>query len=338
MAERIVSAGVFTREVDQSFLPRAIGQIGGLVVGPTVKGPALIPIKVSSYGEFQQIFGSFTDDSYVPYVVDEYFKNTTGGGVLTVTRLLYEDGYSLQNGALAVIAKSGSVQYVTHVLHPTQPVSTNGAGNNVFESSTISNGGSGSFVITVSGSFATQTVPGFGSFLAGNGSPVSASINSSANNYITKIYGKSPKGVDYPVYVQYENTSATSLFNNMGDVTIEISKLSNYAFLTDYSTAATPWITSQKVGTTVKNLFKFHTLSHGTSVNHEVKIGIFGIRTADEVSDPNGYGLFNVEVRRVNTANIANTPYSSTDVDAQPDPYTKTTLLHTVAKKSEEFD
>jgi hypothetical protein len=71
MAERIVSAGVFTREVDQSFLPAAIGQIGGLVVGPTVKGPALIPIKVSSYGEFQQIFGSFTDDSYVPYVVDE---------------------------------------------------------------------------------------------------------------------------------------------------------------------------------------------------------------------------------------------------------------------------
>ena len=120
MAERIVSAGVFTREVDQSFLPAAVGQIGAAVVGPTVKGPALIPTKVSSFGEFQQIFGSYTDDSYVPYVVDEYFRNNLGAATLTVTRLLYEDGYKLTNGALAVIAKSASVQYVTHLLHPTQ--------------------------------------------------------------------------------------------------------------------------------------------------------------------------------------------------------------------------
>jgi hypothetical protein len=55
-----------------------------------------------------------------------------------------------------------------------------------------------------------------------------------------------------------------------------------------------------------KNLFKFHTLSHGTSVNHEVKIGIRDIKLASEVSDPNGYGTFTVEVRRVNTTNIPN--------------------------------
>ena len=319
MAERIVSAGVFTREVDQSFLSAAVGLIGAAVIGPTVKGPALIPTKVSSYGEFQQIFGSFTDDSYVPYVVDEYFRNSLGAATLTVTRLLYEDGYSLDNGALAVIAKSGSVQYVTHLLHPTQPVSTNGAGFNVFESSTIANGPSGSFVLTVSGSFNTQSVPGYTTYLSGNGTAVSTSIDYTKNNYLTKIYGRNPKSVDYPVYVQYENTSATSLFNNLGDVTVELSKISNYAFLTDYSTASTPWITSQKLGTNAVNLFKFHTLSHGTSVNHEVKIGIRNIRTAAEVADPNGYGLFNVEVRRVNTANIPNSPYSSADTDGQAD-------------------
>jgi len=316
MAERIVSAGVFTNEVDQSFLPQAIGQIGAAIVGPTVKGPALIPTQVSSFSEFQQIFGSYTTDSYVPHTVEEYLRN---GNVMTVTRLLYEDGYSLANGALAVIAKSGSVQVVTHLLHPTQPVSTNGVGNNVFESSTITNLVSGSFVITVSGSFATQTVPGFSSFLAGNGSPLSSSINSSANNYITKIFGKSPKSVDYPVYVQYENSTATSLFNSLADVTVELAKLSNYEFLTDYSTAATPWVTSQKIGTTAKNLFKFHTISHGTSVNYEVKVGIRDVRTSSEVADPNGYGTFTVEVRRVNTANIANSPYASQDTDQAPD-------------------
>jgi len=315
MAERIVSAGVFTQEVDQSFLPQAIGQIGAAIVGPTVKGPALVPTRISSFSEFQQIFGSYSDDSYIPFAAEEYLRN---GNALTVTRLLYEDGYSLTNGVLAVIASSGSVKVVTHVLHPTQPVSTTGAGN-VFQESVLTDLGSGSFAITVSGSFATQTVPGYTAYLAGNGVAVSASIQTTQNNYITKIYGNSPKSLDYPVYVQYENKTATSLFNNLGNVTVELAKLSNFEILTDYSTAATPWITSQKIGSTAKNLFKFHTISHGTSVNYEVKVGIRDVRTSTEVADPNGYGTFTVEVRRVNTNNIPNSPYSSQDTDQAPD-------------------
>jgi hypothetical protein len=191
-----------------------------------------------------------------------------------------------------------------------------------FEDSVINNNSSGSFEIKVSGSFATDTtIPGFSAFLAGNGASVSASIVSTDNSYITKTYGKSPKSVDYPVYVQYENKAASSLFNNMADVTISLAQVtgSAYSFLEDYKTAATPFITSQKIGTTAKNLFKFHTLSHGTSVSTEVKIGIRDVRLASEVSDPNGYGTFTVEVRRVNTTNIVNTPYSSQDTDRTPD-------------------
>ena len=64
MAEKIVSPGVFSKEIDASFLPAAIGDIGAAVVGPTVKGPALVPTVVSSYSEFQQTFGdSFTSGS-----------------------------------------------------------------------------------------------------------------------------------------------------------------------------------------------------------------------------------------------------------------------------------
>ena len=321
MAERIVSPGVFTNEVDQSFLAGGVAQIGAAIVGSTVKGPALVPTQITSYGEFEQIFGSYTDDSYVPFVVNDYLRN---GNVITVTRLLYEDGYSITNGAIGVIAKSGSVETVTHILHPTQAVL--GAGSVVnaayFEDSVINNNSSGSFEIKVSGSFTTDTtIPGFSAFLAGNGASVSASIVSTDNSYITKTYGKSPKSVDYPVYVQYENKAASSLFNNMADVTISLEQVtgSAYSFLEDYKTAATPFITSQKIGTTAKNLFKFHTLSHGTSVSTEVKIGIRDVRLASEVSDPNGYGTFTVEVRRVNTTNIVNTPYSSQDTDRTPD-------------------
>ena len=64
MAERIVSPGVFTNEVDQSFLAGGVAQIGAAIVGSTVKGPALVPTQITSYGEFEQIFGSYTDDSY----------------------------------------------------------------------------------------------------------------------------------------------------------------------------------------------------------------------------------------------------------------------------------
>ena len=42
MAEKVVSPGVFTNEIDQSFLPAAIGEIGAAIIGPTVKGPALV--------------------------------------------------------------------------------------------------------------------------------------------------------------------------------------------------------------------------------------------------------------------------------------------------------
>jgi len=319
MAERIVSAGVFTNEVDQSFLAGGIAQIGAAIVGPTVKGPALIPTQITSFGQFVETFGSFTTDSYVPFVVNDYLRN---GNVITVTRLLYEDGYKLTNGALAVIAKSGSTQVVTHVLHPTFPVTYNAA-TNLFGASVLQDAGSGSFALKISGSYATDlTVPGFSAFLTGTGSAVSASIVQTSNNYLSKVFGTSPKSLDYPVYVQYENYNASSVFANIGQVTTELAVLSNYEFLQDYQTASTPFITSQKIGSITKNLFKFHTLSHGTSVNYNVKVGIRDIRLATENSDPNGYGTFTVEVRTVNTLSpapgIAGSPYSSADTDASP--------------------
>ena len=57
MAERIVSPGVFTNEVDQSFLPAGVAAIGAAVIGPTQKGPAGIPTVITSYSDYVQTFG-----------------------------------------------------------------------------------------------------------------------------------------------------------------------------------------------------------------------------------------------------------------------------------------
>jgi len=320
MAERIVAPGVYTKEIDQSFLPGAIAQIGAAIVGPTTKGPALVPTQITSFGDFTKIFGSYSDESYVPYAVNEYLKN--GGNVITVTRLLYEDGYNYSsNGVLAVIATSGSSSKVTHVLHPTNQIKLDAAAQaaSLFGTTTSGSGVSGSFSIVIDGAYNANKVTGavFTAYPAA--ASASASINPSANDYVTKIYGTSPKSTDYPVYVQYEDKNAYASFANPANITCSIAKFATYPYVSDYSTAETPWITSQLVGSVTKDLFKFHTLSHGTSVNHEVKVGIKEIKTSTEVTDPDGYPTFVVEVRRVNTTNIPNSPYISSDTDKNPD-------------------
>ena len=196
MAERIVSPGVFTKEVDQSFLAGGIAQIGAAIVGPTIKGPALVPTQITSFADFTTIFGSYTDDSYVPFVVNDYLRN---GNTITVTRLLYEDGYKLTNGALAIIATSASVSYVTHVLHPTETISSTGA-TNIFQNSALADAGSGSFALKVSGSYEVDTaIPGFKAFLTDPTANTSCSIQSTTPSYITSIFGKSPKSRECPV-------------------------------------------------------------------------------------------------------------------------------------------
>ena len=91
MAEKIVSPGVFTRENDLSFVQQGVGAIGAAIIGPTVKGQALIPTQVFSYSEYQAKFGdSFKSGSdYYQYFTSicakEYLKH---GGPLTVVRVL----------------------------------------------------------------------------------------------------------------------------------------------------------------------------------------------------------------------------------------------------------
>ena len=91
MAEKVVSPGVFTSEIDQSFLPAAVGEIGAAIIGPTVKGPAGIPTVVTSLGEFEAKFGTtFKSGSgyyqyFTSHAAREYLKNS---GQVTVVRIL----------------------------------------------------------------------------------------------------------------------------------------------------------------------------------------------------------------------------------------------------------
>ena len=84
MAEKLISPGVLTKEIDQSFLPAALGNIGAAVIGPCVKGPVLVPTVVSSPRELDAVFGSsFRSGSEVV----EYFTTITAKKYLILSSL-----------------------------------------------------------------------------------------------------------------------------------------------------------------------------------------------------------------------------------------------------------
>jgi hypothetical protein len=301
MAERIVSPGVFTREKDLSFLPQGIGEIGGALIGQTIKGPAFVPTRVESFNEFQQKFGGLTEDSYLPYTAQSYLQDAPNA---TIVRVLGASGYTAQTIALVVSGAAG--QKVAAVLHPT----TNTFGGNYVGSSTSTVVASGLnsaslFLLNLTGSSVTNT-------------SVSASLNPSSENYLTKVYGYAPKSskVAY-TYMNFSTfQSASFAASNSSSITIVTQSVS---YAKEYSEATTPYIKSQKVGGVATNLFRVHTLSHGNATNYEFKIGIRDIKPASEVPGSE-YGTFTLQVRRVDTAKIPNSIFGTNVQDADTRP------------------
>ena len=126
-SEKIISPGVFTTEIDQSFLPAAIGESGGAIVGPTVKGPAGVPIVVNSFSEYEQRFGDefLSGSDYYRYftsmAAEQYLRHAPS---LTVIRVLPGDfshasslisGSSTSTGSFTNVDRSrlsGSLSFV----------------------------------------------------------------------------------------------------------------------------------------------------------------------------------------------------------------------------------
>jgi hypothetical protein len=69
-----------------------------------------------------------------------------------------------------------------------------------------------------------------------------------------------------------------------------------------YSMASTPFITSQFVDDdkNVKDLFRFHTIAHGTSCNTDYKISITGLKEPGDIDGEEQYSKFTVSVRKYN--------------------------------------
>ena len=119
MAETLISPGVLARENDISFIAPAAIEAGAAIVGPTVKGPVEEPVKVTSYGQYQNIFGTvFTSGStkqefLTSIAVKSYFNQ--GGTSMLVTRVV-TGSFGVASNSTISAADSGDAPFTLATL------------------------------------------------------------------------------------------------------------------------------------------------------------------------------------------------------------------------------
>ena len=312
MAEQIISPGVFTRENDQSFLPQGVGAIGAAIVGPTVKGPAFVPTVVKNFAEYERKFGTLSSDTFVPQTVREYLKNA---GSVTVCRVLAGGGYTFTNGTnefitLIATGSTAADKVLLGVIFPSKDTALTDLKDSTLSGTDIN----GNFSLTLSGANSTTT-------------QLSASINPANSNYIFKQLGDSPNnsksgavtyaGTPGYTYINFQTLQTTILGQGNADDTsygtqgsgsyIEINSQSvntvfngNLGQTEGYSYASTPFITSQflDANKTTKELFKFHSLGHGTACNTDYKISIANLKEPSNIDNEEQYSTFSVIIRK----------------------------------------
>jgi hypothetical protein len=94
-----VSPGVYTSEVDLSFVAQSVGVTTLGIVGETIIGPAFEPIFITNYNEFTQYFGGTSPEKFIntqipkyeaAYIAKAYLQQSNQ---LFVTRILGLSGY-----------------------------------------------------------------------------------------------------------------------------------------------------------------------------------------------------------------------------------------------------
>lgn len=134
-----VSPGVYTSELDLSFIARQVGVTTLGIVGETPKGPAFEPVFISSYDEYQTIFGGLNPELFRATGYPKYETNYIAKGYLTqssqlfVTRVLGLSGYDAGDAWSikidAALDTSTVVCYSTGVTTSTFSVTTGGTIN-----------------------------------------------------------------------------------------------------------------------------------------------------------------------------------------------------------------
>lgn len=143
MAEYL-SPGVYVEEVERGSKPIAgVSTSTAGFLGETVRGPTE-PRLITSFADFERLYGSYTDDSTLPYAVQGFFQN--GGSRCFVGRIVPDQWHTNPDATgSATLSDSSSSDAIT--------VEANGPGNwsngILVKISDATMGGSDSFKATI---------------------------------------------------------------------------------------------------------------------------------------------------------------------------------------------
>jgi hypothetical protein len=119
MASTLISPGVLALENDQSFISQQPVTVGAAIIGPTVKGPVEVPTIVTSYSQYQNIFGTTFQSASQAYTyftsiaAYNYFAN--GGETLLVARVTTGSFTSAESSPISA-SNSASAVFVLETL------------------------------------------------------------------------------------------------------------------------------------------------------------------------------------------------------------------------------
>jgi len=313
MATKFLSPGVFTQEIDQSFLAQGVAGIGAGIIGASEKGPAFAPVVVGNFDEFYKKLGGLDPLKEGPYAARNYLKNNN---ILNYVRVLgHSDGrsdvtagYSV-GGITGISDATGSAAQVLAVLHHS------GAADVVS-------------VVGVAGD-ADRFIFTIGSFSA------TASFLTSSADYITKVLNTDPTRYTTDNHYLYQNFKYATPAASASWSAVAVSGTLT-SFEKNFTSGSTPWIKSQPVGGNEFNLFKFHTLGHGRSTNDEVKVSIQNIKPSVNTNSTL-YGSFDVIVRKFDDTDLRPVVLE-TFIGVNLDPDDRNYIVRRIGDMYEEFD
>ena len=293
MAEKVVSPGVFTNEIDQSFLPAAIADIGACIIGPTVKGPALIPTTVTSFQDFEAKFGSTfkSGSKYFSYLTshtaEQYLRNSNK---LTVIRILagsYSGASATISSSIdpAIVGSSGAAKASASVSFVNGNPSNNITGSG--ETSATCSFGGVEFCFTSSAGAATATNTTTKIFIVGTN--VSSSTAEAFRDTINN--SSSLHGMDISASLAGGSAVVTMSFNQFGafgengNIIGGSRSGSGWSSIQTITTSSVSMSAENFQGgqdlntSTFKEVFKLHTLADGEIMNNSASIGTKNILT-----------------------------------------------------------
>jgi hypothetical protein len=300
MASVFVSPGVYTQEIDESFIPSAAeAGVGAALIGLSSKGPAYRPITVTGFGQFKEVFGGLNPEHYAGYAARNYLRN---GDSLTFVKLAGRTSAGVGQAAMLAFPETGSTT--------ASLVNGNGVLGVVRRRSNDASdilmyGTATNFSLSANGEVATGL-----------------SLSPSSPKYVKKVIGTNPKVhtdgelfsdlyvdavFDYSVgdYAgTVDNlTTQTHGIDNWVSVT---AQMGNTVGTTAFDTIAglfepqTPAVVSQNFDGQVFEMFKFHQMTHSPA---SVKVSVTNVNKAASATE---YPTFSVAIR------------ASGDTDDQP--------------------